>query len=160
MYRYKTYSLYCSDIWYVADLFSAHPDWFWIGFSLYRLFCSQLWACGNEVFELGIEAKQGRIACFNIYGIQRNNFAFVRDLICNTWRTTAIPQVTTMLATSKNVLFPCHNHLLTTSTDDPSLGRSWAIIKSQVISAGGSRCLWPGNRTFWEVWLAWWLPGG
>ena len=26
-----------------------------------------------------------------------------------------------MLATSKNVLFPGHNHLLTTSTDDPSL---------------------------------------
>ena len=27
-------------------------------------------------------------------------------------------QVTTMLATSKNVLFPRHNHLLTTGTDD------------------------------------------
>ena len=26
-----------------------------------------------------------------------------------------------MLATSKNVLFPGHNHLLTTGTDDPSL---------------------------------------
>ena len=30
-------------------------------------------------------------------------------------------QVTTMLATSKNVLFPDHNHLLTTGADDPSL---------------------------------------
>ena len=30
-------------------------------------------------------------------------------------------QVTTMLATSKNVLFPGPNHLLTTSADDPSL---------------------------------------
>ena len=29
-------------------------------------------------------------------------------------------QVTTMLATSKNVLFPGHNHLLTTGTGDPS----------------------------------------
>ena len=26
-----------------------------------------------------------------------------------------------MLATTKNVLFPGHNHLLTTSTDDPTL---------------------------------------
>ena len=30
-------------------------------------------------------------------------------------------QVTTMLATSKNVLFPSHNHLLPTSADDPTL---------------------------------------
>ena len=33
-----------------------------------------------------------------------------------------------MLATSKNVLFPGHNHLLTTGTDDPSAGAR-AIIK-------------------------------
>ena len=32
-----------------------------------------------------------------------------------------IQQVSTMLATSENVLFPGHNHLLTTGTDDPSL---------------------------------------
>ena len=32
-----------------------------------------------------------------------------------------IHQVTTMLATSKNVLFPGHNHLLTTGADDPTL---------------------------------------
>ena len=32
-----------------------------------------------------------------------------------------IHQVTTMLATSKNVLFPGHSHLLTTGMDDPSL---------------------------------------
>ena len=32
-----------------------------------------------------------------------------------------IHQVTTMLATSENVLFPGHNHLLTTSTDNPTL---------------------------------------
>ena len=31
-----------------------------------------------------------------------------------------IHQVTTMLAISKYVLFPCHNHLLTTGTDDSS----------------------------------------
>ena len=32
-----------------------------------------------------------------------------------------IHQVTTMLATSKNVLFPGHSHLLTIGIDDPSL---------------------------------------
>ena len=31
-----------------------------------------------------------------------------------------IHQVTTTLATSKNVQFPGHNHLLTTGADDPS----------------------------------------
>ena len=34
-----------------------------------------------------------------------------------------------MLATAKNVLFPGHNHLLTTGADDPSLAGAWAIIK-------------------------------
>ena len=29
-----------------------------------------------------------------------------------------IHQLTTMLATSENVIFPGHNHLLTTGTDD------------------------------------------
>ena len=33
-------------------------------------------------------------------------------------KTATIQQVTTMLATSKNVLFPGYNHLLTTSADD------------------------------------------
>ena len=37
--------------------------------------------------------------------------------------------VTTMLATSENVLFPDHNHLLTTGTDDPLLAGAWVIIK-------------------------------
>ena len=34
-----------------------------------------------------------------------------------------------MLATSKNVLFPGHNNLLTSSSDDPSLVYARAIIK-------------------------------
>ena len=34
-----------------------------------------------------------------------------------------------MLVMSKNVLFPGHNYLLTTDTDDPSLGGARAIIK-------------------------------
>ena len=39
-----------------------------------------------------------------------------------------ICQVTTTLVTSENVLFPGHNHLLTTSTDDSTL---WLSSKSQ-----------------------------
>ena len=34
-----------------------------------------------------------------------------------------------MLATSKNVLFPGHNRLLTTGTDDPSFAGAQAITK-------------------------------
>ena len=36
-------------------------------------------------------------------------------------KKATIHRVTTMLATSVNVLFAGHNHLLTTSTDDPTL---------------------------------------
>ena len=36
-------------------------------------------------------------------------------------KKTTIHQVTTMLVTSKNVLFPCRNHLLTTGADDSTL---------------------------------------
>ena len=43
---------------------------------------------------------------------------------CTLGKKATIHQLTTMLATSKNVLFPGHNHLLTTSTDDPTLSLS------------------------------------
>ena len=36
-------------------------------------------------------------------------------------KQTTIHQLTTMLSTSENVLFPSHNHLLTTGADDPTL---------------------------------------
>ena len=36
-------------------------------------------------------------------------------------KKATIHQLTTMLSTSKNVLCPGHNHLLTTGADDPSL---------------------------------------
>ena len=49
--------------------------------------------------------------------------------------------LTTMLATSTNVLFPAHDNLLTTGTDDPSLTGTCAIIKAS------------GHRY-------WWLAGG
>ena len=38
----------------------------------------------------------------------------------DTAQKTTSHQVTTMLATSKNVLFPGHNHLLTIGADDPA----------------------------------------
>ena len=44
-------------------------------------------------------------------------------------KKATIHQVTTMLTTSKNVLFPGQNHLLTTNTDDPSLAGTQEIIK-------------------------------
>ena len=39
-------------------------------------------------------------------------------MISNSLHKKAIINQVTMLATSKNVLFPGHNHLLTTDTDD------------------------------------------
>ena len=52
-----------------------------------------------------------------------------------TAQKVTIHQVTTMLATYKIVLFPGHNHLLTTGTDDPTLWlspkhREWKIIST------------------------------
>ena len=44
-------------------------------------------------------------------------------------KTATVHQVTTMLTTSKNVIFPDPNHLLTTGTNDPSLAGARAIIK-------------------------------
>ena len=72
-------------------------------------------------------------------------------------RKAIIHQVTAMLATSKNVLFPGHNHLLTTRTDDPSLAGARAIIK-----VSGHQYWWLAgkNRTFLEVAsmeVIWWI---
>ena len=63
-----------------------------------------------------------------------------------------------MLAISKNVLFPGHNHLLT-STDDLSFAGAQAIIK---VSRHQYR--WLAGGYYLEIghfqkWLAWWLPG-
>ena len=78
---------------------------------------------------------------------QTNSFLFpIRDLLhtdiivfkrCLMWQSllcvvllqdihtqrkkATIHQLTTKLSTSKNVLFPGHNHLLTTGADDPTL---------------------------------------
>ena len=37
------------------------------------------------------------------------------------WKKATIHQLVSMLSTSKNILFPSHNHLLTTSADDSTL---------------------------------------
>ena len=47
-----------------------------------------------------------------------------------------IHQVTIMLATSKNVLYQGHNHLLATGANDPSLTAAQAI-QCQIFSTGG-----------------------
>ena len=75
-------------------------------------------------------------------------------------KKTTIHQVTTMLATSKNVLFPGHNHRYwwpDTTGRVPARG----IIKVKVHQHWCiSRWLWPGNRTFLEVAtmvVTWWI---
>ena len=57
------------------------------------------------------------------YALHRNTQVSVRkwSVECVTAQKASIHQVTTMLATSKNVLSPGHNHLLTTGTDDLTL---------------------------------------
>ena len=52
----------------------------------------------------------------------------------STAQKATIHQVT-MLATSENVLFPGYNHLLTTGSDDPTLGLSHE--RQRIISTGG-----------------------
>ena len=39
-----------------------------------------------------------------------------------------------MLATSKNVLFPGHNHLLATCTDDPSISEAIMVVTWWVVA--------------------------
>ena len=73
-------------------------------------------------------------------------------------KKATIHQVTTMLATSINVLFTGHNHLLITSTDDPSLASAQAIIK-----VSGHQYQWLAGGCDLEIghfyrWLAWWIP--
>ena len=71
-------------------------------------------------------------------------------------------QVTTKLATSENVLFPSHNHLLTTGTDDPTLWllpeRQWGWkSKCRVVDSGFSvqqqngRLIAHHQKTIWDT---------
>ena len=69
---------------------------------------------------------------------------FMKTLYCA--KQATIHQVTIMLATSKNVLFPGHNHLLTTGINNLTL---WLSPKRQ----------WDLEIGHFEKWLAWWLRG-
>ena len=77
----------------------------------------------------------------------------------NTAQKPIIHQVTTMLASSKNVLFLGHNHLLIPGTDDPTLAGARAIIK---VSGHQYRWLAGGYDLeigYFKKWIAWWLDG-
>ena len=84
----------------------------------------------------------------------------------NTAQTkNTIHQVTTMLAASKNVLFPSHNHPADHWDWWPftliiTLAGTWAIIK-----VSGYQYQWLAGGYDLEIghfkkWPAWWLPGG
>ena len=60
------------------------------------------------------ELLGGKLLPAHLFGIHLN-------LPEHAVQKNTIHQEITMLATSKNVLFPGHNHLLTNSADDPSL---------------------------------------
>ena len=82
-------------------------------------------------------------------------------LLCVTQRKkVTIHQVTAMLSTSKNALFPAHNHLLTTGVDDLTLKLS---PEHQRVKGHQYRWLAGGYdlevELFWR-WVALWLPGG
>ena len=61
----------------------------------------------DESYDICINANWGNVTFTYVFG----------SLILG--KKNTIHQVTTMLATSKNVPFPGYNHLLTTSADDP-----------------------------------------
>ena len=66
-----------------------------------------------------IEINQITLFCIQKFFVHIYSLCYARTCEKNT-----IHQVTTMLATSKNILFPDHNHLLTTGTDDLTLSLS------------------------------------
>ena len=70
-----------------------------------------------------------------------------------------------MLATSKNVLLPGHNHLLTTGADDPALSLLPDCQQRAMIKVKGHQYQWLAGGYDLEVghfqrWLAWCLAGG
>ena len=63
------------------------------------------------------------VSCFlESYMLQNTVQDFVDEWFTHiTGKKSSSHQVTITLATSENVLFPGHNHLQTTSADDPTL---------------------------------------
>ena len=66
---------------------------------------------------------------------------FIHITLVHCAKKASIHQVTTMLATSKNVLFPGYSHLLTTGTDDPSLCFNLASTRA-IIKVSGHQYRW------------------
>ena len=75
-------------------------------------------------------------------------------------KRATIHLVTTMLATSKNVLFPCHNHqywwpnTLVIAQAPANEGWEYCSGDNQSVSSSAlvvSSWLWPGNKTFLEA---------
>ena len=56
-----------------------------------------------------------------------------------------------MLVTSKNVLFPGHNYMLTTSADDPSLLMSTLAGNQLIIKMSGHQHQWPAGGYDLEI---------
>ena len=76
------------------------------------------------VIVIVIKTGHSSLAYFILYtNAKATKYQYICKVILNHTLTkqATIHQVATMLTTSKNVLFPGHNHLLTTSTDDPLL---------------------------------------
>ena len=84
-------------------------------------------------------------------------------LAARTAQKSHYPPGNHMLATSKNVLFPGHNHLLLTSNHRywwPDTDYCLGSCEWRVISTRGNRWLWPGNWIFLEVAsmvVTWWI---
>ena len=64
--------------------------------------------------------------CLSVIWIPQNILMIWHETL---HKKATIHQVTTLQDTSKHVLFPGHNHLLTTGTDGPSLTGTQAIIE-------------------------------
>ena len=81
-------------------------------------------------------------------------------------KKATIHQLTTMLSTSKNVLFP--GHITTCMTPHFTYNPRWRLSDNQSVQSSAqevSRWLWPENKTFLEVdsmvsswWVAAFLP--
>ena len=77
-----------------------------------------------------------------MYTQKNNNLSTIKQQMSNnTEQKATMQQVTTMIATSKNLLFPSHNHLLTTGADDPTLIISWAPTRV-IIKVKGHQHQW------------------
>ena len=69
----------------------------------------------REVGDMSEECEEFRVSALD------PQCARETPLLLTQHKKAIIHQVTTMLSTSKNVLFPCHNHLLTTGSDNLTL---------------------------------------